>query len=193
MNADARRPAFPCEQVYSIFRSVPLINSVFAINNDIAKLDITQRRIFVQLGTDPRGHKFPFLVKNDAKPFVKFCVDTGAVASLITERDFDIFRKFGLVMDKAPKSAVTQLTGAAGSPIEIKGVYKLKFTILGKTATGYFFVCPGLTSNLLGMNIIRSLRLCMDPTSGVYFSRNFPVSAISLDTPKFPLLLCYGI
>jgi hypothetical protein len=81
--------------------------------------------------------------------------------TLITPQTFEHARQNGKVGKKWQQHGIG-IKNASGGAIEITGVYTIYFTIDGRQMEAPFIVTREATSNILGMNVIRTYKLKMD-------------------------------
>jgi predicted aspartyl protease len=91
----------------------------------------------------------------------RFFYDTGASVTLITPQTFEHARKNGKVGKKWQQHGIS-IKNASGGAMEITGVYTMYFTINRRQMEAQFIVTREATSNILGMNVIRTYKLKMD-------------------------------
>ena len=103
--------------------------------------------------------------------YLQLLYDTGAAASLLSERSFEMARAAGAIVDK--QRVLVRLTNASGAPMPVRGVYSIKLNILGSTVVAPFVVCPGLPQQgILGINVIRAFGIMLDTETNRLFFRN---------------------
>jgi predicted aspartyl protease len=90
-----------------------------------------------------------------------FLYDTGASVMLITPQTFEDARQNGKVGKKREEHGIS-IKNASGGAMEITGVYTIYFSIDGRQMEAPFIVTREATSNILGMNVIRTYKLKMD-------------------------------
>jgi predicted aspartyl protease len=91
----------------------------------------------------------------------RFMYDTGASVSLITPQTFEHARQNGKVGNKWTGHGIS-IKNASGGEIEITGVYTIHFSINGRNMQAPFIVTKEATSNIIGMNVIKTYKLKMD-------------------------------
>jgi hypothetical protein len=87
--------------------------------------------------------------------------DTGASLTLITPLTFEHPRQNGKVGKKWTGHGIS-IKNASGGAMEITGVYTIHFSIDGRNMEAPFIVTPDASSNINGMNVIRTYKLKMD-------------------------------
>ena len=102
----------------------------------------------------------------------RFLYDSGAEVTVISEKEF---RK--IPIEKRPERIHRQvkLSGVAqNKPLEIKGVYKMHLSVLGRKRELPVFVIKNLTQDcILGIDAIKSFGLCFNATKNeVYFEKS---------------------
>jgi predicted aspartyl protease len=90
-----------------------------------------------------------------------FLYDTGASVTLITPQTFEHAHQNGKVGKKWEQHGIS-IKNASGGAMEITGVYTIYFSIDGRQMEAPFIVTREATSNILGMNVIRTYKLKMD-------------------------------
>jgi predicted aspartyl protease len=91
----------------------------------------------------------------------RFLFDTSASVALITPQTFEHARQNGKVGKKWQQHGIS-IKNASGGAMEITGVYTIYFKIDGRQMETPFIVTWEATSNILGMNVIRTYKLKMD-------------------------------
>jgi hypothetical protein len=121
---------------------------VAKINNNLNEPTISADRswAYLNFGT---SHKHRFLY------------DTGASVTLITPQTFEHARQNGKVGKKWQQHRIS-IKNASRGAMEITGGYTIYFTIDGRQMEAPFIVRREATSNILGMNVIRTYKLKMD-------------------------------
>jgi hypothetical protein len=80
---------------------------------------------------------------------------------LITSQTFKHARRNGKVGKKWTGHGIS-IKNASGGEMEITGVYTIHFSIDGRNMQAPFIVTKEATSNIIGMNVIRTYKLKMD-------------------------------
>jgi predicted aspartyl protease len=121
---------------------------VAKVNNNLNEPAISADRswAFLNFGT---SHKHCFLY------------DTGASVTLITPQTIEHARQNGKVGKKWQQHGIS-IKNASRGAMEITGLYTTYFTIDGRQMEAPFIVTREATSNILGMNVIRTYKLKMD-------------------------------
>jgi predicted aspartyl protease len=81
--------------------------------------------------------------------------------ALITPQTFEHARQNGIVGKKWEQRGIS-IKNASGGAMEITGVYTIYFSIDGRQMEAPFIVTQEATSNIIGMNVIRTYELKMD-------------------------------
>jgi predicted aspartyl protease len=105
-----------------------------------------------------------------------FLYDTGASVTLITPQTFEHARQNGKVGKKWQQHGIS-IKNASGGAMEITGLYTTYFTIDGRQMEAPFIVTREATSNILGMNVIRTYKLKMDVLTTRVYLGLFPCIA----------------
>jgi predicted aspartyl protease len=90
-----------------------------------------------------------------------FLYDTGASVTLITPQTFEHACQNGKVGKKWSGHGIS-IKNASGGAVEITDVYTINFSIVGRNMEAPFIVTPEASSNIIGMNMIRTCKLKMD-------------------------------
>jgi predicted aspartyl protease len=91
----------------------------------------------------------------------RFLYDTGASVTLITPQTFEQALRNFKVGKKWTGHGIN-IKNASGGEMEITGVYTIHFSIDGRNMQAPFIVTKEATSNIIGMNVIRTYKLKMD-------------------------------
>jgi predicted aspartyl protease len=91
----------------------------------------------------------------------RFLYDTSALVTLITPQTFKHARQNGKAGKKWEQHGIS-IKNASGGAMEITGVYTIYFSIDGRQMEASFIVTREATSNIIGMNVIRTYKLKMD-------------------------------
>jgi hypothetical protein len=83
------------------------------------------------------------------------------LVTLITPQTFKHARQNGKVGKKWEQHGIS-IKNASGGAMEITGVYTIYFSIDGRQMEAPFIVTREATSNIIGMNMIRTYKLKMD-------------------------------
>jgi predicted aspartyl protease len=90
-----------------------------------------------------------------------FLYDTGASVTLIMPQKFKHACQNGKVGNKWAGHRIS-IKNASGGAMEITGVYTIHFSIDGRDMEAPFIVTPEASSNIIGVNVIRTYKLKMD-------------------------------
>jgi hypothetical protein len=90
-----------------------------------------------------------------------FLYDTDASVTLITPQTFEHARQNGKVGKKWTGHGIS-IKNASGGAMEITGMYTIHFSIDGRDMEAPFIVRPETSSNINGMNVIRTYKRKMD-------------------------------
>jgi predicted aspartyl protease len=93
-----------------------------------------------------------------------FLYDTGTLVTLITPQTFEHAHQNGKVGRKWTGHGIS-IKNASKGAMEITGVYTVHFSIDGRDMDEPFIVTPEASSNIIGMNVIRTYKLKMDVLS----------------------------
>jgi hypothetical protein len=91
----------------------------------------------------------------------RFFYATGASVTLITPQTFEHAHQNGKVGKKLEQHKIS-IRNARGGAMEITGVYTIYFPIDRRQMEAPFIVTREATSNIIGMNVIRTYKLKMD-------------------------------
>jgi predicted aspartyl protease len=91
----------------------------------------------------------------------RFLYDTGASVTLITPQTFEHACQNGKVGKKWTGHGIS-IKNSSGGAMEITGVYTIDFSIDRRNMETPFIVTPEASSNIIGMNVIRTYKLKMD-------------------------------
>ena len=128
-------------------------------------------RAFVPLTTAPHGEGRT----------IKVLYDSGAQASLLSRKDFNTLRKANVPLNlRDPRGY--NLTAANGTTIHHSHVVEAKLYTPTNKIRVPFFVCPGASTSILGMNAIVAFRLFLDPDAPEHIADVRPsADAVTLD------------
>jgi predicted aspartyl protease len=90
-----------------------------------------------------------------------FLYDTGTSETLITPQTFEHAHQNGKVGKKWSWHGISIKKASRGA-MKIMGVYTIHFLIDGRDMEAPFIVTPEASSNIIGMNVIRTYKLKMD-------------------------------
>jgi predicted aspartyl protease len=90
-----------------------------------------------------------------------FLYDTGASVTLITPQTFKHARQNSKVVKKWTGHGIS-IKNAIGGAMEITGVYTIHFSRDGRNMEAPFIVTTEASSNIIGMNVIRTYKLKMN-------------------------------
>ena len=93
---------------------------------------------------------------------LKFLYDSGAQASILTEADFRVIRQTHTPY-KVIDSDGVRLTAANNTPMPFTQVVAVTLHAPSAPIRVPFFVCPGTSTSILGMNAIKAFDLHLDP------------------------------
>ena len=113
---------------------------------------ITTERAFIPLFTQPQGQG----------PCINMLFDSGAQASILTETDLAFLRR-----ERVPYSVIEdggiKLSAADGANMPVSKVVVMTLFTVNAPLRVPFFVCPGATTSILGINAILTFDLVLDP------------------------------
>ena len=113
---------------------------------------ITTERAFIPLFTQPQGRGSS----------INMLFDSGAQASILTETDLALLRR-----ERVPYSVIEdggiKLSAADGANMPVSKVVVLTLFTITSSVRVPFFVCPGATTSILGINAILTFDLVLDP------------------------------
>ena len=114
---------------------------------------LVEDRAFIPLKTRPTHGKT-----------LKFLYDSGAQASILTEADFRTLRSTHTPY-KVIDSDGVHLTAANNTPMPFSRVVAVTLHTPSAPIRVPFFVCPGTSTSILGMNAIKAFNLHLDPVT----------------------------
>jgi hypothetical protein len=91
------------------------------------------------------------------KPSIRALYDNGAAVSLLTPNDFDLIKKYGIVLGEIEGKCKVQ--NARQQPMTIFGTWRVRLFLNGRPMSAAFIVSPDVAHSIVGMNIIAPRRL----------------------------------
>jgi hypothetical protein len=92
----------------------------------------------------------------------RFLYHMGASVTLITPQTFEHARRNDKVGKKCTGHGISIKNASGGEMMEITGVYTIHFLKDGRNMQAPFIVTKEASSNIIGMNVIRTYKLKMD-------------------------------
>jgi hypothetical protein len=83
--------------------------------------------------------------------------------SLLTPNDFDLIKKYGIVLGGIEGKCKVQ--NASQQPMTIFGTWRVRLFLNGRSMSVAFIVSPDVAHLIVGMNIIAPRRLVLDPVT----------------------------
>lgn len=139
--------------------------------NPVNISDESVSRIHVPLRTRSR--------RNNNGHTISALYDTGAAVSILTPKDFAVIKKHGIITEKLPPPRCN-IVDASQNPMTIEGVYRVRLFFKDRPIEAPFLIAPAAAYSIIGLNIIKPLRLVLDPlTCTVDFQDYAAIAAIA--------------
>ena len=109
----------------------------------------------------------------------KALYDTGAAVSLLTPADFAAIKATGIVLSRLPPPKC-HIVDASQNPMRIEGAFRVRIFYKNKPIDAPFLVATDAAHSIIGLNIIKPMRLALDPlTCSVDFQDYAAVAAMA--------------
>ena len=154
--------------------NVYTISSVVSHAYPVHISDDSVSRVHIPITTRPaRTH-----TRTPYKTF-KALYDTGAAVSLLTPADFLAIKATGIVLARLPPPRCN-IVDASQNPMRIEGAFRVRIFYKNKPIDAPFLVATDAAHSIIGLNIIKPMRLALDPlTCTVDFQDYAAVAAMA--------------
>ena len=132
------------------------ISSVVSRVEPVHISDASTSRVHIPMTTRPKTAARP-----NPRVF-QALYDTGAAVSLLTPHDFNLIKSTGIVLAHLPPPKC-RIVDASQNTMRIEGAFRVRLYFRNKPIEAPFLVATDASHSIIGLNLIKPLRLALDP------------------------------